>query len=199
MAFDFVQNILSRLFGSGEADSSSHIPVSESLIRSDNYLEEYRLWRESADLNRLRSLLRRMYDLTREGSSSHMGFRIYQTPQAEGFYADRGLGLRDVEFSFLIDYFRDVVREVGYRLYTSDRRHREVESGVEMVERYLLKPDHTEGRTVKTDPLYGNISFETVTLNNKPEYLKVMVTRHSGRHFSKPQPFDKLVDLLLGT
>lgn len=198
MAFDFVQNILSRLFGSGESEDASPAPVSERLIRSDPYLEKYRLWRESVDPDRLRSLLRRMYDLTREGSSSHTGFRIYYTPQAEGFYADSGLGIREVEFSFLIDYFRDVVLGEGYRLYTSDRRHREVESGVEMVDRHFLKPDHTEGRTVKTDPLFGNISFETVTLNNNPEYLKVMVTRHFGRHFSKPESFDKLIDLLLG-
>ncbi len=198
MAFDFVQNILSRLFGSDEEENDPQLPVSERLVRSDHYVEQYQLWCESADPSRLRGVLRRMYDLTREGSSSHLGFRIYQTPQAEGFYADRGVGFREEEFSFLIDYFRDVALEHGYRLYMSDRRHREVESGVEMVDRHFLKPDHTKGRTVKSDPIFGNITLETVALNNRVEYLKVMVTRHSGKHFSKTESFEDLVDLLLG-
>lgn len=195
----FVHDLLSRLFGRNADGKATPLPISEPLKRTEAYAEAYGKWLDSADPDRLRGVLRRMYDHTARGASTHLGFRIYDSPQAAGFYADRSLGLRDREFSFLIDRFRDALLDEGYRVYHSDRRHRESEEGVEVIDRHFLKPDHVEGGDLRSKPGYGNVTLEMVTVNNQPEYLKVMTTRHTGPRMASPKPFEELVELLIGT
>ena len=198
MAQDFVRQLISRLFSSGTGKDKPFVPVTRPLVRGDRYKEEYGAWLDSADPSRLCGLLRHMYDATVENPTEHTGFRVYRSPRAEGFYADESLGIQRREFSFLLDYFRDGCLALGYRISLSDSRYRESEEGVVETDRHLLKPDHTTGRTSQEVPIFGNIAMENVKLNDQPDYIKLMVTRHSGRHFAQPRPFGELMDALLG-
>jgi hypothetical protein len=44
--------------------------------------------------------------------------------------------------------------------------------------------------------LYGNVAIEKITLNNQPNYLKVLATFYSDRLYQDPMPFEELVNQL---
>lgn len=198
MAKDFVRQLLNKLFPSEKQSADKGREVNEPLVRGGSYTQDYTRWKESSDPGRLRSILRRMYDQTREGSSSHTGFRVYADSRAQGFYADTSLGLKSNELTYLADYFRDLLVDAGYRVNQSDRRHREVDAGVEVRERHLLKPNHVGGSLPREEPLFGSVTIENVEVNGNGAYLMVKTSRHTGRNFTEPKPFGELVDLLLG-
>ena len=198
MAQDFVRQLISRLFSSGIGKDKPFVPVIRPLVRGDRYKEEYGAWLDSADPSRLCGLLRRMYDAADENSGAHTGFRVYRSAGAAGFYADESLGIQSDEFPFLLDFFRDGIIDLGYRITLSDSRYRESGDGVVATDRHLLKPDHTAGRTPREDPIFGNVSLETEKRSGQPEFIRVMVTSHSGRHFARPRPFEELIDALFG-
>ena len=86
---------------------------------------------------------------------------------------------------------------MGYRRVSLDRKIEEVHDLVRVTEKYYFKPPLSAADLDnKIDQLFGNISLEKIYLNNKPNFLKVLVTVYADRLYLKAAPFDRFMDQL---
>ena len=86
---------------------------------------------------------------------------------------------------------------MGYRKVSLERKTDVVNDQVRTTEKLYLKPPvSAEDLMNKIDQLYGNISIEKIYLDNKPNYLKVLVTLYSDRQYHDAKPFDQFMDKL---
>jgi hypothetical protein len=47
--------------------------------------------------------------------------------------------------------------------------------------------------------MFGNVSIEKVNINDKPSFLKVLVTVYSDHLYQNAKPFDQFIDDLFQT
>lgn len=197
MAKEFVDRLLKKLFGGNqESEIEEMAPVKEKLIRGDKFLYNFREWKDSdrsaAVLTRLSSL----HDDVRNGHETDL-LHIHKTPQANGFFFDDRTGVDAEEFSFILDYFKERALDEGYTLYSSEKRYQEKLDSVQEMERHYLKPSIDPSLELPIDQRYGNILLEYVSYNDKPAYLKVMVSCYSDRNYTEAMDFEDLAVQLL--
>ena len=78
-----------------------------------------------------------------------------------------------------------------------DRKIDEVNEQVRTTEKLYYKPlVSVDTSSDKIDQRYGNVSIEKIYLDNKPNYLKVLVTLYSDRQYHDAKPFDQFMDKL---
>jgi len=195
MPREFVEQMLNKLFGSSKEGEPADPPsVSEKLSRNRDYLDRYLEWTESP---RSAALLLRLKNLHLESDDDGNDFfHRYSSPQANGFFFDGRAGIEKLEFDYLLDHFRDVALGLDYRIYTSDRKLTEKSNSVQKIDRHYLKPAISRDQTLPMDQKYGNVLIEYVSYNEKPAYLKVMVTCYSDRSFTEVLPYEHLAEKL---
>lgn len=195
MPKEFVDQLLNKLFGSSKKDEPQEAPViSEKLIRKPDYLDRYLEWLDS---NRYAAVLLRLKSLHAEADRENVEhFHIYRSPQANGFFFDENTGVNQEEFSFLLDHFRDATLDEGYRLYTSDTKLTEKSNSVQKIERHYLKPAPAKEMSLPMNQRYGNVLMEYVSYNERPAYLKVMVSCYSDRNFTEALPYAQIAKKL---
>jgi hypothetical protein len=196
MAKEFVERILKKLFREKQESPDEEMPpVKEKLSRGDKFLYDFQEWRDS---NRSSAVLSRLASLHRdsvEGTETEI-FHIHESPQANGFFFDERAGVEAKEFSFVLDHFRDQALYEGYTMYSSEKKYQEKSDSVQVVERHYLKPTLDRSLKVPIDQRYGNILLEYVAYNDKPAYLKVMVSCYSDRNYSVAMDFQDLAPKL---
>ncbi|MFN4234873.1 MAG: hypothetical protein ACK4IK_08715 [Bacteroidia bacterium] len=99
----------------------------------------------------------------------------------------------------LMDYFKEVVLSINYRMQVSERKIKEFQNSVQVKEMYFLKPeinaDDFNNPPIKQ--LYGNIIIERMLLNNLPQYLKIQSNIYSDRFYQQALPFNELLSFIL--
>lgn len=195
MAKDFVDRIFLKLFGDKEESPEVIHPVKEKLTRGNRFLSDWEEWQVSSRAAALLLRLESLYWDTARGSGTDV-FHIHSTPQANGFFFDDRTGVMAGEFSFVLDYLRDRALEEGYTLYSSEKKYSEKSTSVQVVERHYLKPSLDRSLELPIDQRYGNILMEYVAYDDKPAYLKLMVTCYSDRNYTAAKNFKDLVPKL---
>lgn len=122
---------------------------------------------------------------------------IYLTPHTRGIYFNENTGLNREVFAYLLDAMADKVEEKGYKRLRADSRYREVDMGIQQIDRYLFKPALQREPGEPVDQLYGNLTLELQYLNDAPKYLKLMSSVLGGQNFSEPLDFHALCVSLL--
>jgi hypothetical protein len=196
MKSEFFDQIMQKLFKKDDKEIVSQPFVSEQLIRSESFTERYDEWKVKRKINRRIDALRIAMDDVNTSSGSHPYLVRYRTPEANGFALYAGFGFGDEEYSFLLDHFRDMTLTLGYRLYTSDRKHSEKGEIIERVDRHYLKPAPAKLAGETMNQIYGNILIELISRNDKPFLLKLMASVYAGRQYSQPLPFEQLIEAL---
>ncbi len=196
MKSDFFDQIMQKLFRKDTGISVSQPFVSEKLIRSDTFAEKYKEWKEKRRVNRRLDALKIAMDELNNHAGSHPYLVRYKSPEANGFALYAGFGFRDEEYSFLLDHFGEIILTLGYRIYTSDRRHSDKGEYVERIDRHYIKPAPSSIANAPLNQLYGNILIELILRNDKPFLLKLIASVYAGRQYSEPLTFDALVEVL---
>ena len=196
MAKEFVDRMLKKLFG-GKPDSplEDMAPVKEKLIRGDKFLYEFQEWKDSDRSEAVFSRLASLHEDVLNGQETDL-LHIHKTPQANGFFFDDRTGVEAEEFSYILDSFKDRALEEGYSIYSSEKRYQEKSDSVQEMERHYLKPSIDPALELPIDQRYGNILLEYVAYNDKPAYLKVMVSCYSDRNYTRALDFQDLVTKL---
>lgn len=192
MAKEFVDRMLKKLFGEKEESTEVEMsPVKEKLSRGEKFLYEFQEWKDSNRSAAVLSRLSSLHEDVRNGHETDL-LHIHKTPQANGFFFDHRTGIEAEEFSFVLDHFKERALEEGYALYTSEKRYQEKSDSVQEMERHYLKPSLDSSLQTPIDQRYGNILLEYVAYNNKPAYLKVMVSCYSDRNYTEALNFQDL-------
>jgi len=189
MAENFVQKIIDKLFGTkGESDTIRMLDG--PLERSESFEKAFQEWSASSKAHEIISNISNIFWNVRRGTGFSPGLFVYSSPQANGFYFNSKLGISNLGFEFLLDGFRDRVLEMGYSLYTSDRKYVEVPAGIQRIDKHYLKPNSKSHPDGLFNQNYGNVLLELYSLNEEPQYLKCMVSIYSDRSFAEAQPFE---------
>jgi len=196
MAKEFVDRILSKLFGEKENPSEEGMPaIKEKLTRSSRFNNQMRAWLSTSRSSELMDFIFAEYERSVQNNGNGL-LHLHSTAQANGFFFDSRIGLKKEEFNYLLDHFKDAVLDLGYTLYTSDVKYKEKSDSVQVVERHYLKPSLSKELVFPIDQKYGNVLLEYVAYNGEPAYLKVMATCYSDRSYTKAMEFGALVKLL---
>jgi hypothetical protein len=194
LAKDFVRNILDQLFKKGPTSGDDLEALSGKLERSKKFELQFEKWKSEAANDDLQELSL-AYDAVRQ-SVYRPGMHSFSSPQSNGFFFNPHLDIPSKHFHFLLDHFRDVLLNQGYRLYTSDQKYAEKPAGIKRTDRHYLKPDYTLQESTPLNQHYGNVLIELSLLDEKPEFLKLMANVYSDQNYQDPRPFKELVSLL---
>lgn len=189
----FLDNLWDRLFPNDK--DKRPVQVMEELRRSTHYKNSYNTWKESSEAKSLLKAVERSYYLKKNHIQGEYALHLFQSASANGFALTHHPSLDPQTFQFLLDFWRDRMLALSYRLANTDRQIREKGNYVETIEKHYLKPPLSRNQA-QADQRFGNVLLEYVLIDQQPSYLKVMVTVYSDRLFTEAQPFDELLDHL---
>jgi hypothetical protein len=84
---------------------------------------------------------------------------------------------------------------LGYHRVSLDRKMEEIQENVRTTEKQYFKPPlSSTDFSTKIDQIFGNVSIEKVNINDKPSFLKVLVTVYSDHLYQDAKSFDQFID-----
>jgi hypothetical protein len=193
------QNLFNKLFPSYAIKNTTDQPAqNQPLIREDSFKKEFDLWKHSPAREGIFGQILESY-LTRSTKEFTHQIALYAAPGAIGLTIKMPEQTDLKIYRFLLDYLRERVMMLQYRLYSSSIE--EVADANELryfYERHYLKPSILN-ENYPIDQLYGNIMLELEYESDEVRYLKVMSTYHTGYNYKPPLGFDALVQYLFGS
>lgn len=189
----FVNKILNKLFGKGQ---SSVQMLNSPLERGEEYLLRFKHWQSSEaasmTMNRIATVFWNVYNNMGTSTTMH----VFKSLPANGFYFNSRLGIAAEEFDFILDEFSQRIIKMDYSVYTSDRKYKESSTGVERIDRHFLKPNPKVFSDGLINQNFGNVLLELSFINDRPRYLKCMVSIYSNRSFAEAKPFEVFAECL---
>jgi len=195
MANEFVQNIIDKIFGKPSSTSDDNF-ISGPLQRDDQFEKAFQFWKSSSASSKALEKIRSAYADVAINDTFRQDFHQYKSPQANGFFINMKLGIPQESFPMLMDLFKERVLDVGYSLYTSDRKYKEVPTGMKRIDKHYLKPQIGIDIEPPIDQRFGNILLEYTAIDETPEYLKVMASVYSDRNYRKASAYEELMEIL---
>ncbi|MEO0341728.1 MAG: hypothetical protein AAF242_21305 [Bacteroidota bacterium] len=183
------------------AKGSLATQVKEVMHRSEKDQKAYEQWKKSEDRNKLLQEVAQAYYYKKTNIRSEIDVHILNMPTANGFAITYHPQIKEKHFQYLLEYMKDRVMLLGYRLVNKDRRIVEKPNYVETTEHYYLKPPITAESMEKMpiDQQFGNVSLSQVFIDNRPSFLKVLVSFYSDRLYQDALHFDDFVSHLFAT
>lgn len=99
-----------------------------------------------------------------------------------------------IPLSFLMEYLKNQMVYLSYRLAHSDRRIKEISEHIETLEKYYLKPPSS--KIYPKDQLYGNVVIELAKHDKNEIHLKFLASIYSDHTYSKHRDFNELISIL---
>ncbi len=196
----FFEKILKQLFPTQETSNTQKVPfVTEPIKRSQRYGQNYFRWLNEGAFKGVLHMIEQAYEKKRRNQPDLLNVHILETAYANGFAISYNANLFSEEtFCFLFDLMKERVLPMGYRLSVSDRRIYDRATYVETIEKYYLKPHMPQAEGGLFNQLFGNVLLELVLVNNKPSYIKVLVSLYSDRLYTEALPFQEFKAQVLG-
>jgi hypothetical protein len=189
----FFENIFKKLFPEG--NNSRKTILHEVISRKKSESENYQNWLKSEKKDKQLAEIMSAYTLRKHDISTRFTILLHTSEYSNGFALTYNDYFSESEFRFIFDYFRDKVLKMNYRLANSDRKIKEKDNYIETIEKHYLKPPLTAPNQV-SDQLYGNIMIEHISINDKPDYIKILANVYSDRNFLPARNFDEFIEKL---
>lgn len=192
----FIDDVLGRLF----PKKAKSLFVKENFKQTEVDREAGADWVLSEEGKSIMALIEKNYHFKTSGMNSYPEVHILNSPYANGFAVSFDSPLNEKTFSYLFFAFGRRVLDLGYNQVSLDRKIEEMKDFVKTTEKQYFKPPLSNvDFSQKIDQLYGNISVEKVSVNDKPSFLKVLVTVYSDHLYQKAKPFDQFIERLFET
>jgi hypothetical protein len=189
----FIEDVLGKLF----PKKSSPINIKENFTQTESEKENTDFWLASDEGESLIKLVFKNYHFKKSGINAHPEIHILNSPYANGFAVTYESPFNEKTFSQLFFAFGRRMLDLGYQRVSLDRKIEEIQENVRTTEKQYFKPPlNTADLTQKIDQLFGNVSIEKVSINEKPSYLKILVTVYSDHLYRPAKPFDLFVEEL---
>lgn len=196
---NFIQEQMSKLFGKSQ-DVAEKPPMIKTevtglLQRDDKFQSAYNAWKRASKVSPILQAITAQYENGLQ-EDSILSAEFYNTPGAQGFYVYNLNGGNSIDYQMLMDYFRDIVLTLNYRLYSSTFEQKVRLDKVKRLERHYLKPAVWSAE-MPMEQLYGNILIEVDFVNDQADHLKLLATHYTGFDYKPVRDFDELVQHLL--
>jgi hypothetical protein len=189
----FIDDVLGKLF----PKKSTPVNIKENFVQTIEEKENIDSWMVSDEGEAFLKLVSKNYHFKTSGMNSHPEVHILKSPYANGFAISYESPFTEKTFSQLFFAFGRRMLDLGYQRISLDRKIEEINEIVRTTEKQYFKPPLNSGDfTEKIDQLFGNVSIEKVSINDKPSFLKVLVTVYSDSLYLKAKPFDLFIDKL---
>lgn len=190
----FFDDLYSNLFQSSEKLPLNH---KENIVFKQSEFQEARDWSTSVEGEAIFAKISKNYDFKKLQLEEMPRVHILDSKYARGFAITYEELFTPQSFSNLFLAFAQRVLALGYHKVSLDRKLEEINDQVRSTEKFYFKPPlqlPVEDQLISQ--LYGNVAIEKITLNNQPNYLKVLATFYSDRLYQDPMPFEELVTQL---
>lgn len=189
----FLDEIFNKLFPKEQPNHK--IAVQEELQRSSSYQEAYTNWKSSSEATLLLERIKKSYNMKKTGMEGLYPVHLFNSAAANGFALSYHPTISRREFHFLLDYWRDKMLSLDYRLANTDTQTKDKGEYVQTTEKHYLKPPITRNKP-KAEQHYGNILLEYVLVDDQPSYLKLMITTYKDHLFTEAKPHEELLEKL---
>lgn len=171
--------------------------VKENFLQSEDEKETLTDWIGSEQGITTLKLINKNYHFKKSGISGTPEVHILNSPYANGFAVSYESPLDEKTFSHLFFAFGRRMLDLGYHRVSLDRKMEEIQENVRTTEKQYFKPPFgSTDFSQKIDQIFGNVSIEKVNINDKPSFLKVLVTVYSDHLYQDAKPFDQFIDEL---
>lgn len=188
----FLDDLFKKVFRSSE---KSALNVKENFTVKDSDFQDVHLWMKTQEAQRWFDLIYKNYHFKRTQINETPQVHIFNSPYANGFAISYEDPLDSLSFSRLFLAFSLRIIDLGYVQVSLDRKFEEINDQVKVTEKFYFKPPlqiPIEGKLISQ--LFGNISLEKITVDNKPSYLKLLASVYSDRMYQDAKPFDLFMD-----
>lgn len=173
-------------------------PTCTRLERSGKHMAAYAAWVKTQVYLNWTLPFFKAYHYQKAGLPSPFRVQVVQDEHIRGavFYYAPGIG--ENNFLYLFDLLKDRVQTLGYTLHSCDKLEVRHERYHEQVEKYVLTPPASDlSGTSLCNQLYGNVLLDYIKVNNHPGYIRFATNVYIDPYFSKPLPFDELLEKVL--
>lgn len=188
-----LNEIFKRLLGRHRGETTC-----TRLERSQKHMAAYTTWvKEQVYLNWTGPFFK-AYHYKKTDLPSQFRVQLMQDAYTRGviFFYDPGIGAGN--FTYFFDLLKDRVLEQGYTLHSCDKLEVRHERYTEQVEKHVLTPPASDiTGTSLCNQLYGNILLDYIKVNGQPGYIRFVTNVYNDPYFSKPLPFDELLEKIL--
>jgi hypothetical protein len=190
----FFDDFFKKVFKpSGEAP----LRVKENFTVKEAERSDLDAWLQLEESEQLLSLIYKNYHFKRSGIDAQPQVFIFESPYANGFAVTYDEPFDLQSFSRIFLAFSQRIIDLGYEQVSLDRKFEEINDQVKVTEKFYFKPPLQRlGTGDLIDQLYGNMTLEKVSVDNKPNFIKIMATVYSDRLYQDARPFDQLIDRL---
>lgn len=185
-----INDLLNNLFN-GKGSNFTH---KENFTQSLAEEQRVREWISSSEGKALFDQIFKAYGLEKAGLPDHLELHVLNSPYANGFALTYSPSMTEKTFSDLFFAFGLRMLDLGYYRVSLDRTMRETAGLIKTAEKQYFKPSVPKIDAQKTEQLYGNVSIEKDLVNNRPSFLKILVTVYSGYHYRDARPFDQFME-----
>jgi hypothetical protein len=185
----FFDDILGKLF-----PVNNKVGIREVLTRDQNFMNSYKEWAEMSEFKRLREDLLRSWEFKQRDLDPPLDFVTYISDYANGFTLYPGPEDNSISLSFLMEYIKEKLLKVSYRLVHATRKMEEKNENIEIIENYHLKPPVSD--EIPYNQMYGNVEIEVIRHNQEGIRLKFLVSVYSDRKYTEPWEVQKLLHYL---
>jgi hypothetical protein len=185
----FFDDLFNRIF-----PANKKVGVQEILKRSPGFIQDYRNWLNGDQILTLKHDLSKSWGHQSNNVRSPVEMSVYTSDYANGFVVHPMYLDSVIPLSFLMEYLKDQMINISYRLVHADRRITDKRDYIEILEKYHLKPPLSYESLV--DQMYGNIHIELLRHDKTDIRLKFLATIYSDRKFTRAKDFNDLISFL---
>ena len=178
-----------------ELSTPTQPAIHEIIQRSDDFLAEYEIWKGGPKHKKMLNWISEEYaSYQNKASDQSDSIDFLHTASTKGLaihLADLDVDVEEAQF--LMDFFKEKIREQLYRTQVSDTRTYNKNTWVETVERHYLKPKPQYDEAGKIDQAFGNITLLLTLRDDEVYNFKMSATAYQDRLFNTEKQFSELM------
>jgi len=181
--------ISKRLFS-----ADKKVGVHEILVRTNTFKDDYNIWLDGPQFSPLKHDILKSWGYTLNNIKSPVDMSVFTSDYANGFTIHPEYQDAIIPLSYLMEFFKDQMLTMSYRLVHTERIMDEKKGYVETLEKYYLKPPRSSESP--KDQMFGNVIIELLKHDRNEMWLKFLVTIYSDRQYTEPEDFNDLMSFL---
>jgi hypothetical protein len=173
-------------------------PTCTRLERSGKYMAAFSKWVSAQVYLNWTGPFYKAYHYRKSDLPSQLRVQLVQDEHVRGavFFYDPSIG--EHNFAFLFNLLKDRVHALGYRMHSSDKLEVRHERYTELLEKHVLTPPASDIQgTNLCNQVYGNILLDFTQVNGHPGYIRFVANAYNDPYFSRPLPFEELLEKVL--
>lgn len=186
-------DFLKRLLGLRE-----NLPTCSAMKRSTRFMNAYEEWVNRQTYLNWTGPFFTAYHYKKSDLPSQFRVQLIAEENLRGviFFYDPSIGAEN--FSFFLELLKDRIQRQGYKLHSGNELKINHERYTEQVEKLLLTPPASDlAGTSLINQLYGNVLLDFIKVNRHPGYIRFAANAYQDAYFSKPLPFEELLEKTL--